>query len=39
MSKSLPVKELREFQIEKMMPAKTQSVKAPEKLNDLAKVV
>lgn len=30
----MPVKELREFQIEKMMPAKTQSVKAPEKAGE-----
>ena len=39
MSKSLLVKMLREFQTEEIMPTKQRSVKAPEKLNDSAKVL
>lgn len=39
MSKSLPVKELREFQKAGVTYAKTQEWESPTELNDLAKVV
>lgn len=39
MSKSLPVKDLREFQTEVLTPTRHRIVKAPERLDDLAKVV